>query len=203
MLRLPRQLSNTFVKAAETIRMASISAGLKGEANTFVEANKNTARRMKSGNLDVFATPWMIALMEEAASAALQSSLGVGETTVRTQFRVLSSRITRCISAFPCPRFLPLCPETIELVRSFCGLVTRLQVGTSINVTHERATPIGGTIRATAEVTAVEGRRISFALAAFDGTVTPHRHLRIPHKNSCTIVRRQAASHISYVTYAP
>jgi fluoroacetyl-CoA thioesterase len=66
-----------------SIRWASISSGLKGEADTIVESNTNTARHHKSGNLDVFATPAMIALMEEAACAALKSSLSEGETTVR------------------------------------------------------------------------------------------------------------------------
>jgi hypothetical protein len=87
MLRLSRHLSTTLVNATGTIRMASISAGLKGEANIVVETNRNTARHMKSGDLDVFATPSMVALMEQAACAALQSSLGPGETTVRKWLR--------------------------------------------------------------------------------------------------------------------
>ena len=69
-------------KTAILNRAASISAGLRGEAETVVHSNRNTARIMKSGNLEVFATPSMIALMEEAACAALQSSLDAGETTV-------------------------------------------------------------------------------------------------------------------------
>jgi hypothetical protein len=70
-------------RAAMPIRWASISTGLKGEADTIVETNRNTARHHKSGSLDVFATPAMIALMEEAACTALKNSLSEGETTVR------------------------------------------------------------------------------------------------------------------------
>jgi fluoroacetyl-CoA thioesterase len=46
-----------------------------------------------------------------------------------------------------------------------------LQVGTAINVTHDRATQVGDMVRAAAEVTSVDGRRITFAVKAFDGTV--------------------------------
>ena len=59
-----------------------------------------------------------------------------------------------------------------------------LQVGTAISVTHDRATQVGVTVRAAAEVTSVEGRRISFVVKAFDDTVgfaavTPYKPL--PH----------------------
>ena len=40
-------------------------------------------------------------------------------------------------------------------------------------MTHDRATPVGGSVRAAAEVTAVEGRRIIFTVKAFDGKVAP------------------------------
>ncbi|MTV12256.1 MULTISPECIES: thioesterase family protein [Bradyrhizobium] len=41
-------------------------------------------------------------------------------------------------------------------------------VGTIVNVQHLAATAIGQTVTATAEVTAVEGRRIVFAISASD-----------------------------------
>ncbi|MCP2222625.1 MULTISPECIES: thioesterase family protein [Bradyrhizobium] len=41
-------------------------------------------------------------------------------------------------------------------------------VGTMVNVRHLAATAIGQTVTATAEVTAVEGRRIVFAISASD-----------------------------------
>ncbi len=83
MRRFTLVAGTSFLRIAVPVRWASISAGLKGEADTIVETNKNTARQHKSGNLDVFATPAMIALMEEAACNALKSSLSEGETTVR------------------------------------------------------------------------------------------------------------------------
>ncbi len=41
-------------------------------------------------------------------------------------------------------------------------------VGTSLTITHDAATPVGMTVWAEAEVTAVDRRRISFAVRAFD-----------------------------------
>ncbi len=41
-------------------------------------------------------------------------------------------------------------------------------VGISLNVQHKAATPIGLSVRAEAEVTAVDGRKITFSLKAFD-----------------------------------
>lgn len=41
-------------------------------------------------------------------------------------------------------------------------------VGISLSVQHKAATPAGLTVRAEAEVTAVEGRKITFAVRAFD-----------------------------------
>ena len=42
-------------------------------------------------------------------------------------------------------------------------------LGTHINVSHEAATPPGLEVTATVEVTAVDGRRITFAVSAHDG----------------------------------
>ncbi len=41
-------------------------------------------------------------------------------------------------------------------------------VGTHMDVSHDSATPVGMTVRAEAELTAVEGRALTFAVAAFD-----------------------------------
>ncbi|WP_336490217.1 thioesterase family protein [Methylobacterium nigriterrae] len=43
-------------------------------------------------------------------------------------------------------------------------------VGTKVDVAHLAATPIGHWVRAEAEVTAVDGRRIAFRVAAWDET---------------------------------
>lgn len=42
-------------------------------------------------------------------------------------------------------------------------------VGIALDVQHKAATPVGMKVRAEAEVTAVEGRKIVFAVRAFDG----------------------------------
>lgn len=49
---------------------------------TVTVTEANIAKTMKSGALEVFATPAMCALMEEAAQAAVQSELNDGEGTV-------------------------------------------------------------------------------------------------------------------------
>lgn len=61
--------------------MAELMLGLKGRAEKMV-GRTNTAKAMGSGLLDVFATPALVAMMEEAAVNALvleegQSSVGV------------------------------------------------------------------------------------------------------------------------------
>lgn len=49
---------------------------------TVVVSESNTAKTMKSSSLEVFATPAMCALMEEAAQAAIQPHLNDGEGSV-------------------------------------------------------------------------------------------------------------------------
>ena len=90
----------------------SIEVGLKGRAETTV-VQENTAGSVGSGLVPVFATPCMIALMEQAAADAIQPCLGPDEGSV----------------------------------------------GTHLDVSHDAA-----------EVTAVEGRKITFAVTAFDQT---------------------------------
>ena len=98
-----------------------ITVGLKGKAETVVTPN-NTADAVGSGLVPVFATPYMVALMENAAVNAVQDHLEEGQGTV----------------------------------------------GTRLDVTHDAATPIGMKVRAEAEVTAVEGKKITLAVRAFD-----------------------------------
>lgn len=42
-------------------------------------------------------------------------------------------------------------------------------VGISLNITHDKPSPVGATICAEAEVIAVEGRKISYRIAAYEG----------------------------------
>ena len=98
-----------------------VEIGMKGRAETVVTKD-NTAQAAGSGLVPVFATPWMIALMENAAVNAVQAGLAPDEGTV----------------------------------------------GTRLDVTHNAATPVGMRVWAEAEVTAVEGRKLTFAVAAYD-----------------------------------
>jgi len=50
--------------------------------------DKNTAKAVGSGNLDVFSTPMMIALMEQAACECLADCLEHGQSSVGTQINV-------------------------------------------------------------------------------------------------------------------
>mmetsp|Transcript_23752 Transcript_23752/g.56641 ORF Transcript_23752/g.56641 Transcript_23752/m.56641 type:complete len:136 (-) Transcript_23752:23-430(-) len=62
-------------------------SSLQGTATTTVDAS-NTAESMKSGSLAVFSTPSMVALMEQAACAAIASALTEGETSVGTAVNI-------------------------------------------------------------------------------------------------------------------
>ena len=99
----------------------SITVGMKGRAEIVVTP-ENTAAAVGSGLVPVFATPCMIALMENAAVNAVQAQLEEGQGTV----------------------------------------------GTLLNVSHDAATPVGMKVWAEAEVTAVEGRKLTYTVAAFD-----------------------------------
>ena len=54
-------------------------------------------------------------------------------------------------------------------------------VGTALNIAHISATPVGHEVRAEAEVTAVEGKKITFSLAAYDeaGEIGHGTHTRV------------------------
>lgn len=76
--------------------------GMRCEASEVVN-ERNVARTAGSGDLDVYATPSMIALMENAAKECVRNGLGEGETTVGTEMSVkhvrasgIGARITAC-----------------------------------------------------------------------------------------------------------
>ena len=61
--------------------------GLIGEATTIV-THENTAASVGAGGVEVFGTPMMIALMENAAWRAVADSLDEGDVTVGTVVNV-------------------------------------------------------------------------------------------------------------------
>ena len=84
--------------------------------------DKNTAMAVASGSLDVFSTPMMIALMEQAACLCIKGNLEAGQTTV----------------------------------------------GTKVDVSHIKPSPIGANITATATVTDFDNKFITFSVKAED-----------------------------------
>ncbi len=95
--------------------------GLRGSASMRVTPEE-TAEAWGSGDVPVFGTPSLVALLETAAVNAIAGRLGPGETTV----------------------------------------------GTWIEVSHLAATPVGLEVRAEAELTAIEGRKLTFTAVAHD-----------------------------------
>ena len=59
----------------------SVTTGLKGRSETIV-VQENTAAAVGSGLVPVFATPYMVALMENAASSSLLPVLEEGQGSV-------------------------------------------------------------------------------------------------------------------------
>ena len=115
-----------------------ITVGMKGVAETLCE-REDTAKEVGSGNLLVYATPCMVALMEGAACEAVAEGLEEGQTTV----------------------------------------------GTVLNIEHISATPVGLEVRADAEVTAVAGKVVTFAVRAYDeaGEIGHGTHRRVVVSN--------------------
>jgi len=64
-----------------------METGIKGYQETIV-TEENTAIRVGSGSVRVFATPMMIALIEKTASKSIESSLEEGQSSVGTLVNV-------------------------------------------------------------------------------------------------------------------
>ena len=64
-----------------------ITVGMKSEVATTVE-REDTAKEVGSGDLLVYATPCMVALMEGAACEAIMEALGENQTTVGTALNI-------------------------------------------------------------------------------------------------------------------
>lgn len=99
-----------------------LTEGLQ-HTNTIQVTESNTALTMGSGDMPVFATPSLVALMENAAMKAVAPHLPDGSTTV----------------------------------------------GGFIETTHLAPSAIGATIEATATLTEVKGRKLSFVIEATEG----------------------------------
>lgn len=70
-----------------------IEIGKKGTAESLVE-REDTALAVGSGDLLVYATPCMVALMEGAACEALLDSLDEGKTSVGIRLNIRHTRAT-------------------------------------------------------------------------------------------------------------
>ena len=101
----------------------SIPVGAKVAAEMLVTDDK-TAAAIGSGSVRVFATPWMVAMMELSACNALAPYYEEGQSSV----------------------------------------------GTKLNVSHDKATPVGMRVHAEAEVIEVDRRRIVLQVTARDET---------------------------------
>lgn len=64
-----------------------IAIGMKGQVETLAE-KEDTAQAVGSGDLLVYATPCMVALMEGAACEAIVDALPEGKTSVGTYLQV-------------------------------------------------------------------------------------------------------------------
>ena len=87
-----------------------LKTGIKGTREIFVTED-NTAKRLKSGELDVFATPAMVALIEETAWRSIAEELSSEETTVGIKIDV------RHISATPIGLKVRCETELVEIDR--------------------------------------------------------------------------------------
>ena len=102
--------------------MRMITEGLQ-HTSTVQVSDANVARTMGSGDLEIFATPSMVALMENAAMHAVAPHLPQESTTV----------------------------------------------GGFIETSHLAPSPIGAIVSATATLTEVNGRKLTFAIEATEG----------------------------------
>ncbi len=98
-----------------------LKTGIKGIASETVTV-ENCAKTVGSGELEVYATPSMIALVEKAAWMSVAEYLEEGQGTV----------------------------------------------GTKLEISHVSATPVGMEVRCKTELIEIDGRRLLFAVKAYD-----------------------------------
>ncbi len=124
-----------------------LTAGIKN-TKTDVVTEKNSAKTMGSGLLDVYATPSMVALMEGCCHESITSELEEGWGSV----------------------------------------------GTSLNIKHVSATPIGMEVRCESELVKVDGRALTFEVKAYDekGLIGEGVHERFLIQNDKFMSKTQA-----------
>lgn len=111
-----------------------LDPGLTGKTSAVV-GDADTASAMGTGNVDVLATPRLIALCEEACCRAVAGAVGPPQTSV----------------------------------------------GVRVQLDHLAPVKVGATVAAEATLERVEGRRLVFAVSAFDsaGLVAAGRMTRV------------------------
>ncbi len=124
-----------------------LTEGIKN-TKTDVVTEKNSAKTMGSGLLDVYATPSMVALMEGCCHESITSELEEGWGSV----------------------------------------------GTSLNIKHVSATPIGMEVRCESELVKVDGRALTFEVKAYDekGLIGEGVHERFLIQNDKFMSKTQA-----------
>ena len=95
-------------RAQERVIFMALETGIIGEETTTV-AHENTAAHVGAGGVEVFATPMMIALMENAAWGAIANAMEDGNVTVGTLVNV------RHLAATPIGQKVRATAELIEI----------------------------------------------------------------------------------------
>ncbi len=98
-----------------------MQTGLKAQISEVVSED-NLAKSCGSGEVAVYGTPFMLALMEGAANKAVKAELEANQSTV----------------------------------------------GINVEISHLAPTPVGVEVKAEAELIAVDGKKLSFKIAAYD-----------------------------------
>lgn len=74
----------------------------KEQTFTHVVTEKELAKVVGSGDVEVYATPMMIALMEQSAAALIQPDLDEGETSVGIMIQTTHQAATPCHRTVSC-----------------------------------------------------------------------------------------------------
>lgn len=121
-----------------------LQSGIKNEKSVVV-TEELTASKVGSGLLPVYATPSMIALMENTCADCVQPYMQEGDGTV----------------------------------------------GTSVDIKHVSATPVGKTVRCECTLTEVNGKKLVFEVNAYDdkGLIGTGTHKRAIINNEAFMAR--------------